>query len=94
MKMEMKGMSSIPEMEIDTGVKHNPPKRYDFLLREDTARTTLATDSMMLKERPFPPHKMLRPVKNTSFPKSATRQDFRLTLDGDMNRYVGLTFRF
>ncbi len=89
MKMEMKDMSSMPEMDKDTGVKHNLPKWYDFLLREDTARSQmLDTDSMMSKERPFPPYKMLRAVKNTSFPKSASRRDFRLTLDGDMNRYV------
>jgi FtsP/CotA-like multicopper oxidase with cupredoxin domain len=79
----------MPEMDKDTGRKHNPPKWYDFLLREDAAHSTmLATDSMMSKERPFPPYNMLRAVKNTSFPKSAPRRDFRLTLDGDMNRYV------
>lgn len=89
MKMEMDNMHSMPDMDKDTGVKHNPPKWYDFLLREDAAHSTmLATDSMMSKERPFPPYKMLRAVKNTSFPKSAPRRDFRLTLDGDMNRYV------
>ncbi len=89
MQMEMKDMPSMPEMGKDTGVKHNPPKWYDFLLREDAAHSTmLATDSMMSKERPFPPYKMLRAVKDTSFPKSAPRRDFRLTLDGDMNRYV------
>lgn len=31
---------------------------------------------------------MLRSVKNTAFPKSAPRREFRLTLDGDMKRYV------
>jgi len=30
----------------------------------------------------------LRAVRDTSFPKSAPRREFRLTLDGDMNRYV------
>jgi FtsP/CotA-like multicopper oxidase with cupredoxin domain len=88
-KMKKKDMPSMPEMDKDTGVKHNPPKWYDLLLREDAAHATmLATDSMMSKERPFPPYKMLRAVKNTSYPKSAPRRDFRLTLDGDMNRYV------
>ncbi|MGL5017775.1 MAG: multicopper oxidase domain-containing protein [Luteolibacter sp.] len=89
MKMEMKDMPSMPEMDKDAGVKHNPPRWYDFLLREDAARSPmLATDSMMSKARPFPPYKMLRAVKNTSFPKIAPRREFRLTLDGDMNRYV------
>ena len=40
MKMEMKDMPSMPEMDKDTGVKHNPPKWYDFLLREDAAHST------------------------------------------------------
>jgi CopA family copper-resistance protein len=75
--------------EMDTGVKHNPRKWYDFLLREDAAHSTmLATDSMRSKQRPFSPYSMLRAVGDTSFPKDAPRRDFRLTLDGDMNRYV------
>ena len=91
MKMEMKDMPSMPEMNKNMGVKHNPPKWYDFLLREDAAHSPmLATDSMMSKARPFAPYPMLRAVKNTSFPKSAPRREFRLTLDGDMNRYVWL----
>jgi FtsP/CotA-like multicopper oxidase with cupredoxin domain len=89
MKMGMNDMPSMPAMDSNAGVKHNQPKWYDFLLREDAARASiLATDSMMSKVRPFPPYKMLRAVKNTSFPKSAPRREFRLTLDGDMNRYV------
>ena len=73
----------------DSGVKHNPSKWYDFLLREDVARAPrLATDSMMSKERPFAPYKKLRAVTNTSYPANAPLREFRLTLDGDMNRYV------
>jgi hypothetical protein len=86
---EMSSRPSMPDMDKDNGVTHNPPRWYDFLLREDAARAPmLATDSMMSKERPFPPYKMLRAVKDTSFPQSAPRREFRLTLDGDMNRYV------
>jgi len=89
MKMDMKDMPSMPEMDKDMGVIQNPPKWYDFLLREDAAQyTRLATDSMLSKERPFAPYGKLRAVKDTSFPKSAPRREFRLTLDGDMNRYV------
>ncbi len=90
MKMSgMKNMPSMPKMDIDKGVKKNPRKWYDFLLREDTAQyPRLARDSMMSKARPFPPYQKLRALKDTSFPKDATRRDFRLTLDGDMNRYV------
>jgi len=90
--MDMKGMKnmpSMPEMDKDKGVKQNPRKWYDFLLREDSAQyTRLATDSMTSKVRPFAPYGKLRSVKDTSFPKSAPRREFRLTLDGDMNRYV------
>jgi FtsP/CotA-like multicopper oxidase with cupredoxin domain len=79
----------MPEMDKDMGVVHNPPKWYDFLLREDAAHSPmLATDSMMSEARPFAPYAKLRAVKDTSFPKSAPRREFRLTLDGDMNRYV------
>jgi len=90
MKMDgMKNIPSMPEMNKDKGVKHNPPAWYDFLLREDAAQyPRLATDSMMSKARPFAPYAKLRAVKDTSFPKSAPRREFRLTLDGDMNRYV------
>jgi len=89
MKMDMKDMPSMPEMDKDMGVIPNPPKWYDFLLREDAAQyTRLATDSMMSNERPFAPYGKLRAVKDTSFPKSTPRREFRLTLDGDMNRYV------
>ena len=85
----MKNIPSLPMMDKDMGVKHNPSKWYDFLLRDDAAHSPiLATDSMMSKLRPFPPYKILRAVRNTSFPKSAPRREFRLTLDGDMNRYV------
>ncbi|MGL5018620.1 MAG: multicopper oxidase domain-containing protein [Luteolibacter sp.] len=89
MKMDQKDMPPMPEMNKDMGVIHNPPKWYDFLLREDAAQAPmLATDSMMSKVRPFPLYQMLRAVKNTSFPKGAPRREFRLTLDGDMSRYV------
>jgi len=85
----MKDMPSMPEMDKDKGVKHNPPAWYDFFLREDAAQyTRLTTDSMMSDARPFAPYGKLRAIKDTSFPKSAPRREFRLTLDGDMNRYV------
>jgi CopA family copper-resistance protein len=93
MDHDMKGMdhsmmSGMKGMQ-ETGVKHNPSAWYDFLLRDDAARAPLlATDSMMSKVRPFAPYKQLRAIKDTSYPASAPRREFRLTLDGDMNRYV------
>ncbi len=92
MKMDhgMSGMdhSSMSGMQ-DMGVKHNPPVWYDFLLRDDAARAPLlATDGMMSTERPFAPYGKLRATRDTSYPASAPRREFRLTLDGDMTRYV------
>lgn len=73
----------------DMGVKHNPSKWYDFLLRDDAASASLlASDGMMSKERPFAPYDQLRAIKNTTYPFSAPRREFRFTLDGDMDRYV------
>ena len=47
-KMVKKDMPSMPDMEKDMGIKHNPPVWYDFLLREDASRSPmLATDSMI-----------------------------------------------
>ncbi len=88
MAMDHSTMSGMNDMQ-DTGVKHNPAAWYDFLLRDDAARAPLlATDSAMSKVRPFAPYKKLRAIKDTSYPASAPRREFRLTLDGDMNRYV------
>jgi len=53
---DMKDMPSMPEMDKDKSVKHNPPAWYDFFLREDSAQyTRLATDSMMSEVRPSAP---------------------------------------
>jgi hypothetical protein len=90
--MDMKGMKnmpSMPEMDKDKGVKQNPRKWYDFLLREDAARNPiLASDNMKTKLRPFPPYEKLRALKDTSFSGDKDVREVRLTLDGDMGRYV------
>ena len=70
------------------GMKHNPPKWYDFLLREDAARHPMLMSDGMPPDRPFSPYKKLRSAKNTSLPDNAPRRVFRLTLDGEMGRYV------
>lgn len=91
----MKGMGrtkmnhSMPMKKMGATMKHNPPRWYDFLLREDASRfPMLANDSMMSKIRPFPPYKKLRSVEKTSFNRSGSVREVRLTLDGDMGRYV------
>jgi FtsP/CotA-like multicopper oxidase with cupredoxin domain len=78
--MEMPGSPMPP--------KHNPPAWYDFLLREDAARAPMLATDGMSPQRPFPPYKKLRATKSTALPAAAPRREFRLTLDGDMGRYV------
>lgn len=89
MKMEqgdhmksMKGMGG-------GGITGNPPRWYDFLLREDIGQyPRLADDGMRSMERPWNPYQKLRAVKDTSLPADAPRRVFRLTLDGSMADYV------
>jgi len=84
--MPMKGMGY--DMAGPT-MKHNPPRWYDFLLREDAARfPMLASDTMMSKLRPFPPYEKLKAIKKTNFKNSGEAREVRLTLDGDMGRYI------
>ena len=84
----MKGMDH-GSMKMGDGGVHNPRRWYDFLLREDAAQYPhLAKDSMMSKARPFPPYAKLRSVKKTAFKNRAPAREVRLTLDGDMGRYV------
>jgi hypothetical protein len=95
--MKMKGMQ-MDSMKMDgmkmDGMKNgsvvtNPKRWYDFLLREDAAQYhRLAADNMMSKVRPFSPYKNLRAIKKTSFSKNAPHREVRLTLDGDMKRYI------
>jgi CopA family copper-resistance protein len=70
------------------GMKHNPPVWYDFLLRDDAARAPMLRSDGMPPDRPFSPYKKLRAAKNTSLSDNAPRRVFRLTLDGEMGRYV------
>lgn len=47
----------------------------------------LAVDGMDPR-RPGPPYAMLRSMRNTALPKGSSVREIRLTLDGDMERYV------
>lgn len=70
-------------------IKRNPARWYDFLLGEDAASAPLlASDGMMSASRPFAPYPMLQAVRNTALPENAPHRTVRLTLDGDMTRYV------
>jgi CopA family copper-resistance protein len=68
---------------------HNGKKHaWDFkpLGPDVSSRTPLAMDGM--EARPGPPYKDLRAVKRTAFSKDRPVREVRLTLDGDMERYV------
>lgn len=66
-------------------------KKYDadfgFLAADVSASKNLALDGMDPK-RPWPPYAKLRSTKRTAFPKDKPVREIRLTLDGDMERYV------
>jgi len=68
-------------------------RRYgrDFgLLAADVSKAEhLAMDGMD-QSRPWPPYAKLRAVKPTAFSKESPVRQIRLTLDGDMERYVWL----
>jgi hypothetical protein len=70
------------------GMKHVAPKWYDFLLREDASLPAMQARDGMSPHRPFSPYKKLRSTKSTALPADAPRRDIRLTLDGEMGRYV------
>ena len=78
-------------MAAGMGSHKNPaaPKNTWFgLLAEDlSSRASLAADGMS-PDRPWPPYDKLRALKPTAFDSSKPVREIRLTLDGDMERYV------
>lgn len=98
MKPEMpmqKGGGSMPmghamqEEERPRGSPHSG-KVYTWDFRplgpDVSSRQPLAMDGM--GPRPWPPYEKLRSVKNTALPPHRPVREVRLTLDGDMERYV------
>ncbi len=101
---EMMGMERTPGMEMDgmamggemgamnhdaPADPHNGKKHvWDFLpLGPDvSSRKPLVMDGMA--ERPGPPYKKLRATKNTALAPDRPVREVRLTLEGDMERYV------
>ncbi|MBU0729605.1 MAG: multicopper oxidase domain-containing protein [Proteobacteria bacterium] len=57
------------------------------LASDVSSSENLAMDGMG-DERPWPPYKQLRATQKTAFDQGKTVRDIRLTLDGDMERYV------
>ncbi|MEN8231933.1 MAG: multicopper oxidase domain-containing protein [Thermodesulfobacteriota bacterium] len=94
-EMEMLGsVSSNEDMEHGT---HSMPresrsgKKYSsdfrFLASDVSVSQNLAVDNMD-PARPWPSYAKLKSIKPTSFDKDKPVREIRLTLDGDMERYV------
>jgi hypothetical protein len=60
--------------------------RFGFLAADIATSMSLAVDGT--EPRPWPPYAKLRSTKSTAFPKDKPLREIRLTLDGDMERFV------
>lgn len=88
-------MSGMPHetMPLNTGVVAHekpvaPKSTWLGLLADDvSSKAPLAADGMS-PERPGPPYDKLRALESTAFDSSKPVREIRLTLDGDMERYV------
>ncbi len=81
---------SVPTMAMDPQAPLSGKKfAADFtLLASDVSSSkTLAVDGID-PSRPWPPYAKLRALKPTAFSKDKPDREIRLTLDGDMERYV------
>lgn len=80
----------------DTALVYPVPKSpsgksfaWDFgLLASDVASSTPLVVDGSSPERPWPPYSKLRSLHNTAFSPDKPVRQIRLTLDGDMERYV------
>ncbi len=92
-EMKMEGMlmdHGSMTMDHDTPANPHSGKKHTsdfaFFGPDVSSRKPLVMDGM--GERPGPPYKDLRAVKNTALPSKNPVREVRLTLDGDMERYV------
>jgi FtsP/CotA-like multicopper oxidase with cupredoxin domain len=84
MKHDRHSMLSTPHQKMEAGRN----KGFLNLLADDASSySPLATDGMD-PSRPWPPYEKLRAPKSTALPKNRPVREIRLTLDGDMERYV------
>ena len=60
---------------------------FKFMAADVSSFKELAMDGRDPK-RPWPPYAKLRSTRPTVFPKESPVREIRLTLDGDMERYV------
>jgi hypothetical protein len=75
----------IPPQTLQIGNKYGTDFR--FLAADVSASKNLAMDGMDPR-RPWPPYAKLRSIKPTAFATDKPVREIRLTLDGDMDRYV------
>jgi CopA family copper-resistance protein len=76
---------SIPPQASRMGKKYGTA--FGFFAADVSASKNLAVDGMD-PSRPWPPYAKLRSTKRTAFSKDKPVREIRLTLDGDMERYV------
>jgi CopA family copper-resistance protein len=75
----------IPLQSSRTGKKYGTD--FGFLAADVSAFKNIAADGMDPR-RPWTPYAKLRAIKSTAFSKDKPVREIRLTLDGDMERYV------
>jgi CopA family copper-resistance protein len=71
--------------KLRSGKKYG--SNFRFLASDASASDNLAVDNID-PARPWPPYNKLRSISTTSFDKDRPVREIRLTLDGDMERYV------
>jgi CopA family copper-resistance protein len=76
---------NIPTQDSRSGKKYSSD--FSFLASDVSNSQNLAVDNMD-STRPWPPYDKLRSVNSTSFANDKPVREIRLTLDGDMERYV------
>lgn len=77
----------MPVMEAPIASTMVPlPSPFDFMAGDISSREPLASEGS--SARPSPPYASLRSIEPTTLDPSKTVREIRLTLDGDMERYV------
>ncbi|MCB9719726.1 MAG: multicopper oxidase domain-containing protein [Candidatus Omnitrophica bacterium] len=79
-------MSGQMESDSDAFSGKKYSHRFGLLTTDISSRGSLVMDGM--EERPWPPYDELRSLKPTGFADEMPVREVRLTLDGDMERYV------
>lgn len=81
------GETAQERMPMDAATPPAPRSPWLGLAEDISSKAPLATDGMG-HERPWPPYDKLRALQPTSFDSHKPVREIRLTLDGDMERYV------